>query len=551
MKNRFLLLLVFGLGHLTSLTGQEVFESELIVSGLDNPIGIVHAGDERLFIIEQTGFIRIVSEGEVLEEPFLDLSESINVDGFERGLLGLAFHPDFASNGTFFVNYTGLPDGQTVVSRFSVAEDNPNRADPESEEVLLTVEQPFRNHNGGQLLFGPDGYLYIALGDGGSANDPDNRAQNLEVLLGKMLRIDVDLETDAEYAIPPDNPFADDEDALDEIWAYGLRNPWRSSFDRYTGDFWIGDVGQGDREEINFQPAESSGGENYGWRCYEGNMPFNGEGCDDDSAYVFPVYDYNHEGEGCTGSVVGGYVYRGSLYSGWFGSYFFADYCTGNMYRIDTINGEYEGALVGNVGAAEIASFGEDLYGELYYAMKGSGEIYRLSDPVDCEPLAVIMHGDSVRYLELNDTTLLEAFYNPALEYQWYKDEVMLEGQNEHVLEVSEEGNYTVEVTNSSNDCAGMSEPVEVAMLSTQVELKDLNRISVFPNPVNDVLYIQRLPATRNITVSLYNIVGSLLHHEMVQQAGTYILNLSSYQAGTYYLRIVSGEEVLQEKVVK
>ncbi len=183
--------------------------------------------------------------------------------------------------------------------------------------------------------------------------------------------------------------------------------------------------------------------------------------------------------------------------------------------------------------------------------MKGSGEIYRLSDPVDCEPLAVIMHGDSVRYLELNDTTLLEAFYNPALEYQWYKDEVMLEGQNEHVLEVSEEGNYTVEVTNSSNDCAGMSEPVEVAMLSTQVELKDLNRISVFPNPVNDVLYIQGLPATRNITVSLYNTVGSLLHHEMVQQAGTYILNLSSYQAGTYYLRIVSGEEVLQEKVVK
>ena len=259
-----------------------------IVGGFDNPLGVTNAGDERLFGIEQLGRIWVIVDGEELFEPFLDISEMISPDVFsggysERGLLGLVFHPDYANNGIFFINYTDL-DGNTVIARYSVSADDPNLADPDSATMILQVEQPFANHNGGQLAFGPDGYLYIGLGDGGSQGDPFGNAQNTATLLGKILRIDINAPT---YEIPADNPFVDVESAAPEIWAMGLRNPWRFSFDRETGDLYIADVGEDQFEEVNIQPVDSAGGENYGWMLKEAGEPEQGNLL----KYAFPGRD--------------------------------------------------------------------------------------------------------------------------------------------------------------------------------------------------------------------------------------------------------------------
>jgi hypothetical protein len=244
-----------------------------LTSGLSSPLGIANAGDgsHRLFILEQQGRVRIWQGGRLVTTPFLDLTSKVSCCG-ERGLLGIVFHPNYETNGFFFVNYTDT-SGATNVARFRVRTDDPNRAEPTSETLILRVPQPFSNHNGGDLRFGPDGYLYIPLGDGGSAGDPGNRSQNLGELLGKILRIDVD--RGSPYSIPADNPFLGVAGARPEIWAVGVRNPWRGSFDRLTGDYWFADVGQNALEEVNFQPASSRGGENYGWRLMEGSRCFN------------------------------------------------------------------------------------------------------------------------------------------------------------------------------------------------------------------------------------------------------------------------------------
>ena len=248
---------------------------EQVASGLNLPVTVTNAGDGsgRIFIVQQTGEIRILSGGTLLPTPFLDISALVSCCG-EQGLLGLAFHPDYATNGFFYVDYTNVA-GDTVVARYEVSATDPNVADPTSAQTVLTQDQPFSNHNGGQLAFGPDGYLYIALGDGGSGGDPQENGQNLQTWLGKILRVDINGDDfpgdpNRNYAVPPDNPFVGDPNALDEIWAYGVRNPWRCTFDRVTGDFFIADVGQNAWEEINFQPASSAGGENYGWDVLEG-----------------------------------------------------------------------------------------------------------------------------------------------------------------------------------------------------------------------------------------------------------------------------------------
>ncbi len=286
---------------------------QTVVAGLGAPLLVANAGDgsDRLFVVEQVGRIRVIEDGELRPEPFLDLSGRILAGG-EQGLLGLAFHPRFASNGRFFVNYTDL-QGDTVVAEFGLLSGDPDRGDPGSERLLLSFDQPFANHNGGALAFGPDGDLYVATGDGGSAGDPMGNGQNLDTLLGKLLRIDVDERTDGlEYAIPPDNPFADRDGARPEIWAYGLRNPWRFSFDLETGDLWIGDVGQGSFEEID-HVASTDAGLNFGWSVMEGDACFEPlTGCDE-SGITLPVAVYDH-GLGC--SVTGGFVYRGDSMAG-------------------------------------------------------------------------------------------------------------------------------------------------------------------------------------------------------------------------------------------
>lgn len=301
-------------------TGQQL---EPLVEGLRNPVTITNAGDERLFIVEQQGTIQVATGGELDAEPFLDITDRVT-DGGERGLLGLAFPADHATTGRYYVYYTDM-NGNTVVSRFTA---DGNRTDPATEEILLTQEQPYGNHNGGQLAFGPDGFLYIGLGDGGSGGDPHGYGQDLSTFLGKLLRIDVSGEM---YTVPDSNPFVGRGDARHEIWAYGLRNPWRFSFDSLTGDLFIADVGQNAWEEVNLQRAGSAGGENYGWNIMEASACFEpSEGCNT-SGLTLPINEYPH-GNDWGQSVCGGYVYRGPNAGNLEGAYVFADYVSGRIW---------------------------------------------------------------------------------------------------------------------------------------------------------------------------------------------------------------------------
>jgi glucose/arabinose dehydrogenase len=353
---------------------------ELVAEGLSRPVYLTAApGDrDRLFVLEQAGRIRLIREGSLLPDPFLNIEDLVvDLSGYdERGLLGLAFHPDYARNRYFFVNYV---DGQnrTVIARYRTGS-NPDRADRQSAETVLTIDQPYSNHNGGMLAFGPDGFLYVATGDGGSGGDPQGRAQDLTSLHGKLLRLDVDT---LPYDTPPGNPFAGPGEPLDEIWAYGLRNPWRFSFDRQTGDLWIADVGQNRREEINFEPA-GQGGRNYGWNIMEGRECFQPPANCDQSGLTLPVHEYDHD-NGC--SVTGGYVYRGAALSGLRGHYLFGDWCSGRIWSLRLRNGtavdltERTAQLVPGEGREidQVASFGEDGAGELYI-VDYDGEIYRI-----------------------------------------------------------------------------------------------------------------------------------------------------------------------------
>jgi glucose/arabinose dehydrogenase len=347
---------------------------EPVVSGLSDPLAVTHAGDGsgRIFVAEQAGRIRIVREGALIDEPFLDISDRISAGG-ERGLLGLAFHPD-STAGKFYVNYTD-PNGDTRISSFDIDPANLDRADPGSETRLLSIGQPYANHNGGALAFGPEGFLYIATGDGGSGGDPHGNGQSLETLLGKILRIDVNQPGSGKaYAIPQDNPFVGEASALPEIFVFGLRNPWRMSFDQANGDLWIGDVGQGAWEEIDVVRAGTSE-QNFGWNLMEGAHCFRpAEGCEDPSL-VLPVTEYTRS---LGSTVIGGVVYRGSDQPALVGGYVFADFGSGNVWLIDAAkDGPAEPVLALESGAT-ISSFGEDEQGEVYATDLASGELLRV-----------------------------------------------------------------------------------------------------------------------------------------------------------------------------
>jgi glucose/arabinose dehydrogenase len=349
----------------------------MVAAGIDNPTAIGHAGDGsgRLFLAEQAGSVRIVhSDGTLQVTPFLDISDRL-VSGGERGLLGLAFPPGYARKGYFYVNYTRHPDGATVVSRFRVAVD-PDLAEAASEEIILTVSQPFGNHNGGHLAFGPDGLLYIGLGDGGSGGDPLGHGQNPESLLGSLLRLDVESGV-VPYGIPADNPFVADPGARDEIWALGLRNPWRFSFDRLTGDIYVADVGQARWEEINFQAGTAGGGANYGWNIFEGPECFPAEsGCVEPPAYSAPVAFYGHD-LGC--SVTGGYVYRGPGNPGLQGLYLYGDFCSGRLWGLRSGETGWRSEVLALTDFT-ISVFGEDEAGRLHVADYATGTIHRIDE---------------------------------------------------------------------------------------------------------------------------------------------------------------------------
>lgn len=370
-------------------------------TGFTRPVVIENAGDARLFVVEQPGRIQVVNpDGAVEATPFLDIEARVDDGASEMGLLGLAFHPDYAGNGYFYVYYTYDPGpglDRTRISRFQVAAGNPNLADPGSELVLLEFEQPFSNHNGGDLHFGPFGYLHIASGDGGAGGDPFDFSQANTSLLGKMLRIDVDtppgpvtspdcnLTGQANYSIPPSNAFNDGSGGAgcDEIFALGVRNPWRFSFDPDTGGMWIADVGQGSFEEVNYIPPGSAGGINLGWRCYEGDSPFNLEGCN--RVYLPPVHTYSHATSGC--SITGGRVYRGARTPLLQGQYFFSDFCQPSIRALGGSLSTPTQRIVLPLGQlSAISTFGEDAEGELYVAELNAGTVYKLD--------AVLASGD-------------------------------------------------------------------------------------------------------------------------------------------------------------
>lgn len=364
--------------------------------GGDTITGIVHAGDQRLFVAERTGRIRIVQpDGTLLQEPFLNISENVSSENWEEGMLGLVFHPAYPAVPYFFISYTLGKDIR--ISRFTMTPGNPSQADKQSEIILMSINKQgdkgrgdYRVHNAGDLHFGPDGYLYIAVGDGGPdpwdpglKGDPDYRGQGKDELLANMLRIDVDVDGTGlapdcglgGYEIPPDNPFAAAEDgACGEIWATGLRNPYRFSFDRQTGEMYIGEVGEDLREEILYQPAGSSGGENYGWSCYEGTVPYKVVDkylCPPDTLFTMPIYEYDQSENDC--SVIGGFIYRGDKYPTLEGRYVFGDFCTGRIWLLNGSSSQGWSKSFANASQLFISTFGEDINGELYVGERGKG----------------------------------------------------------------------------------------------------------------------------------------------------------------------------------
>ena len=448
----------------TTLSDAQVISLTPYASGFNNPIDIEYApGDSRMYVVQQRGRIRIVnSNGTIAPTDFLNISSLVSASGSERGLLGLAFHPDYVNNGYFFVNYTRASDGATRVSLFRRDSGNPDIADPTSEVVLLETAQPFSNHNGGCLKFGHDGYLYIGMGDGGDAGDPGNRSQNPLLLLGKMLRVGVDL---GAIEIPSSNPYFGQTDTMPYIWSMGLRNPWRFSFDRLTGDMWIGDVGQGAWEEVNFQPASSTGGENYGWRCYEGNVAFNTSGCQPQSYYDGPVAVYSHGGGNC--SVTGGYVYRGAEEGDLYGKYLYVDYCSGD-FRLTYPNGS--GGWITNALNSPnnfFVTFGENHDGELFIADINNGIVYRISTTV-CQPTAAVWANGQTGLCG-GDSIELSTPQGPGFTYQWQFNGSDIPGATGSTYYAGATGDYLVVVTDS-NGCIGTAQPYTIGTLSVSVQ---------------------------------------------------------------------------------
>lgn len=354
---------------------------EPVAEGFNQPVDLTHANDGTgiLYVAEKPGTVRRIVDSERVDEPFLDITDRVGSSGYEQGLLGIAFPPDYADSRVFYAYYTNHA-GYTVVSRFLVADTN--IADPDSEQVILHQEQPYPNHNGGQIRFGPDGYLYIALGDGGSGGDPFGAGQRLDTWLGKILRIDLNPENildGATYAIPDDNPLVNEEGALPEIFAYGLRNPWRFSFDPATGNMFIADVGQNAIEEINLLPADTNEALNFGWNIMEGTSCFLESGCDT-TGLTMPILEYPHADGSC--SVTGGTVYHGENLSDLHGTYIFADFCSGLVWQgVEGDEGNWTMSDPIQSGLA-ISSFGVDEAGEVYVLDLNSGIVYRLEAPI-------------------------------------------------------------------------------------------------------------------------------------------------------------------------
>lgn len=435
-------LLSFGLLIVSFFVQAQTIALQSFATGFSEPLEITHAGDSRLFVVQKGGLIRIVNaNGSVNATPFLDLSTLVSTNS-ERGLLGLAFHPNYATNGFFFVNYSNTA-GNTVIAKYSVSA-NANIANT-TGTILMTINQPYSNHNGGSIKFGGDGYLYIAMGDGGSSGDPQGYSQNLSltninvvsnpsrIYLGKMLRIDVNTTAPGlNYGFPSTNPYVN-EAGKQEIWAIGLRNPWKFSFNRLNGDLWIADVGQGSVEEIDKVVNPFTAGLNFGWRCYEGNSTYNITGCASASTMTFPFAQYARSGGAC--SVTGGYFYSGSMYPNFQNKYFFTDYCDDKIRMVNSA-----GVITTSTSFSNnnFATFGEDINGELYVAGISSGTIYKVID-------SSLSSSD----FENNGFTI---FPNPAKELFTIKSSTANLATKTSIFDISGKLLFTKELSNNSEN---------------------------------------------------------------------------------------------------
>jgi len=496
-------------------------------TGFTNPVCIASAGDSRLFVVNQAGVIKVVADSmQVLPTPFLNITSQVNSSGNEQGLLGLAFDPGYAENGFFYVYYIhGSGSGTSRISRFHVSSD-PNVADPASEVVLYTVVQPYTNHNGGCLQFGPDGYLYCGFGDGGSGNDPNNNGQTMSTPLGKMIRIDVSQHNET-YAIPADNPFVNTPGALPEIWASGLRNPWRWSFDRLTGDVWIGDVGQNAWEEVDRWPAGNNSGPDFGWRCREGLVPTPGvsqAGCTAEGPFTDPVAVFSHNPQAWC-SVIGGYVYRGAAFPHLYGKYIFTDYCKGDFYTFGENYSTDTLLTTGNYGY--YTAFGQDAQGELYVTDMSGGRIWKLVDACPSADPVITFDGVSLAGTAANA-------------WQWYRDGAAIPGATGMSYQPQVNGNYLVLATYASG-CQLPSNTISVVL--TGLGEASAQVPAVYPQPAGNVLNLRLNGAPHHMwTVELIDRAGRAVRSAVWPAAQPELaVDVQGLPAGAYLLRGTEG----------
>ncbi len=500
---------------------------------LTQPVGVENCGDDRLFVVEKQGLIRIVTDSmEVATRPFLDIREQVDDAGNEQGCLGLAFEPNYLISGYFYVYYIfGTGSGVSRISRFQVTDD-PDSASAASEQVIYEWPQPYWNHNGGDLHFGPDGYLYMAFGDGGGANDQDNNGQDYTDPLGGFIRIDVSAH-DSTFLIPPDNPFAnaDGTDTLPEIWSTGLRNPFRWSFDRLTGDLWIGDVGQVTWEEIDFRPAGDNSCANFGWRCREGfttNTAVDQTMCSDSATYVSPVAVFDHipaaQGGQAWCSVMGGYVYRGATFPHHYGHYIFTDYCAGDFLTFAE-DGSFDVDTMLMTTTSGYAGIGEDVHGHLYVVNQLNGELKKIFDPCPMADPEIWVNGQELTAPE-------------GLTYQWYMNGEAIADATDHVYIPEVAGQYQV-VVDLGAPCTLISDTL--AFVPVGFAEHSCERLRLFPLPASDLVTVEWHPAQLPVLVALFDALGrSVLLRSWPAHQASVTLDVKRLSPGAYGVHCVN-----------
>jgi hypothetical protein len=553
-----LLLLLIGMWSNPGMLAQISLES--FASGFTRPVDIAHAGDGsgRLFVVEQAGIIRIVDKLEqIVSIPFLDIQTKVDDSDNEEGLLGLAFDPDYKNNGYFYVNYVNSNSGRkSIIERYTVSADS-NLVNTNSGVVILSIDQFASNHNGGDINFGPDGYLYIATGDGGGGGDPGEHGQNMNSLLGKLLRIDV---SSLPYTIPTDNPFIDAQDTMPEIWSYGLRNPWRFSFDRKNGALWIADVGQGDWEEINFADSLDRGGQNYGWDCLEGNHSFENTDCAG-LTFTAPIYEYGH---GTGRSITGGYVLRSRHYNNFTGQYIFADYVTNKVWLLQQYQNQTVSVSEVTPGISRISTFGQDEEGRIYAASLSEGTIYQLVEsglfPIELISFSILRQEKRV-LLEWETGIELDAShfeiekrknnggfqsigiipvkgteYNDKTMYQ-FEDPVYKPGKYQYRLKsIDLDGSFSYSMIR-------------------HIEITDLTDLQIKPNPAKDIIHIHVPQKFEAGIIEIFNLGGQVLQSKNItiqlrENIHDIELDVSQLDHGLILVRFSSEDAIFTKKVM-